>query len=96
MFGVTGAFSVIIDHFKSSFFIGLKEETWFGNTAECCLHLTPLKVNGNWGLDSGYSILVEDPVFSGNAGYFLERTIAHGFERYGHNWRTFFKKIAFL
>ena len=55
-FGVAG-FWVTIDHFKSSFLIGLKEETWFQNITECCLYLTPQKVNGNWGLDSGYSIL---------------------------------------
>jgi len=63
----------------------LKEEAWFGNTADCCLSLTPVKVNGNWGLDFECQILVEDPVFSGNAGYFLERTIAHEFDIYGHN-----------
>jgi len=34
------------DHFKSSFPIWLKEENWFGNAADCCLYLTPLKVNG--------------------------------------------------
>ena len=44
--GVAG-FWVTIDHFKSSFLIGLKEETWFQNITECCLYLTHLKVNGN-------------------------------------------------
>ena len=36
---------------------GLKEEIWVGNTTDCCLYLTLPKVNGNWGLDSEYSIL---------------------------------------
>jgi len=39
-----------IYHFRSSFLIGLKEETWFGSITEFRLHLTHLKVKVNWSL----------------------------------------------
>ncbi len=45
-FGVTGFFGERC-HSKFSFPLGLKEETYLGNAADCCLYLTPLKVNGS-------------------------------------------------
>ena len=36
-----------MDHFKSSFTLGLKENAWFVTSAECCLHITTSLVNGN-------------------------------------------------
>ncbi len=44
--------------------VSLKEETWFGNTAECCLNVTTSKVNENRMLDTCCSE-TEIPFLSG-------------------------------
>jgi hypothetical protein len=53
--GDRGSFQILL------FLLGLKEETWFGNTPEYCLYLTPLKVNGSGSLDALNPLIPPSP-----------------------------------